>query len=205
MQWVASCDDVSCPQSAVALRQKKSVLGFLRLAPRQFWVPVTGFFHSVHSPPCLTKDGPTQSPSMALGLSVPNPARYLAHQHPCSHLQSTLEQHHLSNKFHFPTSPARRTAKIKPVMAIPSATSVPSTPCSTGHIFPCFCRVVAMASELLSQRGAGCCCPRHNDSSTARQGLQPAQRWLRVPSGPVIAACLMAGWSYSGDKRGSDC
>lgn len=148
---------MSCPRSAAALREKESALGFLRLGPTQIWVPVTGFLHCPHSPLCLTKDGhsSTQSPPVTFGSSVPNTVRYLAHQHPCSHLQPTLEQHHLSNKLHFPTSPACRTAKMKPGMAIPSATRVPSTPCSTGHIFLCFCRAVAMALELLPSQSRG--------------------------------------------------
>jgi len=162
-----------CPQSAVALRQKKYALRFLRLGPTQIWVSVTGF---LHPPPCLNKDGhsPTQSPTMTLGPSVPNPARQLAHQNPYSHLQPTFEQHHLNNKFHFPTSSAHRTAKIKPVTAIPSATSLPSNPCTTGCILPCFCRAVTMALEpLSSQREGWLLLSKHDDSSMAWQGLQP--------------------------------
>lgn len=95
-------------------------IGILRLASTEIWVLATGFLHSLHSPFSLTKDAhsPLQTPSMVLGHSVPNPVRYLTHYHPCSHLQPTLEQHHLSNKFHFPTCPVCRTAKIQPVTAI---------------------------------------------------------------------------------------
>lgn len=57
MQCVAFHGDVPCPQSAVAVRQKESGLGFLRLGPTQIWVPVAGSLHSLHSPPCLSKDG----------------------------------------------------------------------------------------------------------------------------------------------------
>lgn len=52
MQLVASRDDVPCPQSPLALRQKESVLGFLQLGPTL----VTDFLHSLHSPSHLIKE-----------------------------------------------------------------------------------------------------------------------------------------------------
>lgn len=54
---------------------------------------VTDFLHSLHSPPRLIKEDhiPPHPSLYAVCSMVPNPVTYLAHQHPCLHLQPTLE------------------------------------------------------------------------------------------------------------------
>lgn len=120
MQWVSSRGDGPCPQSATALRQKASAVGFLRLGPTQVQVPVTGFLHSLHSPPCLTEVGHSlpQSPSMALGPSVPNPVRYLTTSIPALTFSQPLSSISLTINSIFP--PALHAEELKSNESWPS-------------------------------------------------------------------------------------